>query len=76
MAQEPTTTSEVMPAISEAEKNRLTELETKIKRGMTGFFEVGRALQEIREAKLYRENHATFEAYLADRWDLSTTRGV
>ena len=74
MTQNEITKPEVMLEISEQEKNRLTELETKVKRGMTGFLEVGRALLEIRDAKLYRENHATFEAYLADRWDLSTSR--
>ncbi len=28
----------------------------------------GRALMEIRDRRLYRETHATFEAYCGERW--------
>jgi ParB family chromosome partitioning protein len=47
---------------------RLDELESIITRGLTTFVEVGTALMEIRDAKLYRESHATFEAYVKERW--------
>jgi len=38
---------------------------------MRTVFEVGVALAEIRGARLYRETHPTFEAYLDGRWGMS-----
>jgi hypothetical protein len=57
------------------ERQRLAELEAVIERGLDTFAEVGRALLEIRDARLYRETHATFEAYLRERWGMSRQRG-
>ena len=31
----------------------------------------GKALQSIRDRKLYRHTHPTFEEYVQDRWDMS-----
>ena len=53
------------------EKARLDELETVIERGLQTFYEVGKALEEIREQKLYRETHKTFENYCRDRWGMA-----
>ena len=36
---------------------------------------MGRALREIRDSRLYRRTHSTFEAYLADRCGLRKTSG-
>lgn len=47
---------------------RLAELETVIERGQQTFVEVGNALAEIRDQRLYKETHATFEAYCRERW--------
>ena len=47
---------------------RLAELEAVIERGLDTFVEVGTALAEIRDGRLYRETHATFEAYCRERW--------
>jgi hypothetical protein len=47
---------------------RLRELEDVIERGLATFVEVGEALLEIRDTRLYRATHATFEAYCRDRW--------
>lgn len=58
-------------AVSDAE--RLAELETKIARGLTTFVEVGAALAEIRDGRLYRETHGTFEDYCRERWQMSKT---
>jgi hypothetical protein len=55
-------------------KERLTELEDVIERGLSNFIEVGRALTEIRDSKLYRETHPTFEAYCQERWGFSARR--
>lgn len=53
---------------------RLEECERVIGRGLTVFFEVGQALAEIRNAKLYLATHETFEAYCKERWDLGRSR--
>jgi hypothetical protein len=47
---------------------RLRELEDVIDRGLSTFVEVGEALLEIRDGRLYRSTHATFEDYCRDRW--------
>lgn len=57
------------------ERDRLVELEAVIARGLQTFVEVGAALLEIRESRLYRETHASFGAYLEDRWQMSRQRG-
>lgn len=50
------------------ESSRLAELETTIDKGMSTFVAVGQALAEIRDQRLYRESHSTFEAYCWERW--------
>src|ERR1700739_3202595 len=50
---------------------RLSELEVIIGRGMTHFVEVGSALLEIRQGKLYKPQYSTFEAYCQERWGFS-----
>lgn len=52
-------------------KDRLTQLETVIERSLQSFIEVGSALLEIRDSKLYRSQYDTFEAYCRDRWQMS-----
>jgi hypothetical protein len=53
------------------ESARLVELERKITTGMTTFVEVGNALMEIRDSKLYRVEYKTFEAYCREKWGMS-----
>ena len=53
---------------------RLAALEVTIERGKTAFVEVGEALIEIRDSRLYRINHATFEAYCKSRWGFTHQR--
>lgn len=53
-----------------AQRARLQELESIVEHGLQIFYEVGKALDEIREQKLYRETHKTFEAYCLDNWGL------
>ncbi|TIT21987.1 MAG: hypothetical protein E5W86_18355, partial [Mesorhizobium sp.] len=57
-----------------AETARLARCEQIIERGFAVFFEVGQALAEIREAKLYRASHDTFEDYCKERWDIGRSR--
>lgn len=56
---------------SEIESSRLTELETVIEHGLKTFVDVGNALLEIRDSRLYRAEHGTFEDYCRDRWGMS-----
>ena len=57
------------------ERDRLAELEQTIERGLQTFVEVGQALAEIRDGRLYRATHDTFESYLSGRWNISRSRG-
>jgi hypothetical protein len=57
------------------ERRRLVELEAVIERGVKTFVEVGEALMEIRDGRLYRETHSSFESYLRERWNISRPRG-
>lgn len=49
----------------------LAECEAVVTRGLKAFVEVGNALLRIRDERLYRETHSTFEAYCRERWGLS-----
>lgn len=54
-----------------SERHDLAHYEAIIERGLATFVEVGAALLEIRGDRLYRETHATFEDYCAERWGFS-----
>lgn len=43
-----------LAALTTTETERLTDLETTIERGLKTFVEVGQALMEIRDGRLYR----------------------
>jgi len=62
-----------LPAAS-METASLPDLEAVIERGQQTFYEVGAALLTIRERRLYRDTHATFEDYCRERWDFSRQR--
>lgn len=57
------------------ERRRLAELEDVIDKGKQTFLEVGDALLEIRDSRLYRATHHTFEAYCQERHGWSASRG-
>lgn len=52
------------------ERARLQKLESIVENGLQTFYEVGKALDEIREQKLYRESQKSFEAYCQDKWGI------
>jgi hypothetical protein len=60
--------------LSADETGRLAELEHIVDRGMDAFVEVGQALAEIRDRRLYRATHRIFEDYCRDRWGFGRTR--
>ena len=51
--------------LSDDEAKERLRLERKVERA---FYEAGKALYELRERRLYRSSHKTFEAYCADRF--------
>ena len=57
--------------LDEGEKARLKELEAIVEQGLQTFYEVGKALMEIQEKKLYRETYKTFEAYCQNKWSIA-----
>ncbi|MFN8160610.1 MAG: hypothetical protein U0R52_06150 [Solirubrobacterales bacterium] len=57
-----------------APARRLGELERVIDRGLRTFVEVGNALREIRDERLYHGSHTTFEDYCRERWGFSRQR--
>lgn len=65
--------------LTETEADRLSDLEVVVERARerasAAFIEAGNALTEIRDARLYRQTHGTFEDYLAARWNMSRANG-
>lgn len=59
--------------LTEDERAELATLEATIEHGLQTFIDVGHALLQIREMRLYRETHGTFEDYCRDRWDIDRT---
>ena len=55
--------------VSEAE--RLDACEQVIERGLATFVDVGTALLEVRDSRLYRMTYPTFEAYCEARWNMA-----
>jgi hypothetical protein len=64
----------VAPPLSKRERKRLEELEGVVNRNFKAFYEVGCALREICNSKLYRETHDRFDLYVKDLWDLARSR--
>ena len=62
--------------LTEPEKVRLKEYERIIRKNLNAFLKVGHALAEIRDNRLYRKTHKTFEKYCKDKWDLSKVHAI
>ena len=60
-----------MSALPVEDTTDLIRLEQTIERGITTFIEVGSALLEIRDRRLYKESYDTFDAYCKERWKMS-----
>lgn len=60
-----------MEQITHQETESLEQCEALIERGMKTFVQVGEALAAIRDSRLYRSTHPTFEAYCKERWGFS-----
>jgi hypothetical protein len=55
-------------ALSVTEVAKLEDLEIVIAGGLQSFVDVGQALMQIRDGRLYRIQFGTFEDYCQDRW--------
>lgn len=58
-------------ALTVKETGQLQEYEAVIRSGLDTFYEVGKALLKIRDARLYRAEFGTFEDYCRERWGMS-----
>jgi hypothetical protein len=57
-----------LEVLSEPEQAELTACEAVIEMGWRTFVDVGLALARIRDAKLYRTEYGSFEAYCQEKW--------
>ena len=57
--------------LSDREQADLATCEAALDNLRVAFWAAGKALQVIRDARLYRDTHATFEDYVEQRWDMS-----
>lgn len=62
---------ETAEPLTTTEKKQLKQHEQVIRLGLQNFVAVGTALMEIRNGRLYRETHATFEEYVRSVFSLS-----
>jgi len=53
------------------ESRRLIELEKIIEAGRQTFVDVGTALAEIRDSRIYKTAYASFDEYCAKKWNLT-----
>jgi hypothetical protein len=60
--------------LTHTEAAELAEHEQVIEHGLKTFIEVGNALAAIRESRLYRTVHDTFEDYCRERWGFNDRR--
>lgn len=56
--------------LTSLECEELKKCEDLIQIGLSTFFEIGKALLTIRQRRLYRATHATFESYCLEKWQI------
>ncbi|APA95614.1 hypothetical protein [Nocardia seriolae] len=56
--------------LSRSESEQLEVCESSIDALRVAFWTAGRALQIVRDGRLYRADHATFDEYVEKRWDM------
>lgn len=61
-------------AMSKQDAARLKELEAIVDKNLRSLHHVGTALMEIRDSKLYRDTHKTFQQYVEERFSISRPR--
>ena len=70
---EPTDTNQevVILPLECQEQEDMAAHEARIATNLHAFVQVGEALRDIRDRRLYREGYKTFESYCRSRWDFS-----
>ena len=66
---------QLVPSMDVEECEKLRECETTIDKGLRNFVDVGMALLEIQQHRLYRGTFPTFAQYCKERWGMSGRRG-
>ncbi len=61
------TQGEILEELTQEEQRDRYQLEL----GVQAFYQAGKALAQLRERRLYRSTHKTFEAYCQDRFDFT-----
>jgi hypothetical protein len=59
-----------------ADVEHLRRLEAIAQRNLDTYMDVGNALASIRDKRLYRDTHDSFEAYARDRWGMGDPGGL
>jgi hypothetical protein len=57
-----------------SERGRLRKLELVVSQAKEHFIAIGKALQEIRDSRLYREDYKTFDKYVEQKWGFKKSR--
>lgn len=65
---------DVTKVLTDPQRMRLKACESIIRKGLGTFLEVGQALAEIHDNRLYKETHKDFRLYCRDVWDLGKSR--
>ncbi len=60
-----------MPDLTEFEVELLKEAETKLAACTSALCQMADNLRAIRDQRLYRKSHETFESYCEERWELT-----
>lgn len=78
ITEEKTQTAPAMPVddkkLSAPERSQLAKHEASLKHHFGTFKAAGEALVGIRDGRLYRETHDSFEQYCRGKWDMSKTQ--
>lgn len=61
--------------LTPTELENLNVLEAVAQHGLGRYVQVAKALTEIRDRRLYRDSHDSFEAYVRERWGVDITDG-
>jgi hypothetical protein len=61
--------------LTPTELENLNVLDAIAQQGLGPYVQVGKALAEIRDRRLYRDSHDSFEAYVRERWGVDISNG-
>lgn len=70
----PQTKGPMKNELTVVEETRLLELIDLVNSGMVAVLQVGEALTEIRDRKLYRKSHETFQEFAEDNFQISRAK--